>query len=111
MAYWRQQQATENDREDGRLSSPGGATPGRAVELAQIARDKERLDERRVIVNPISGERIIIRVSGAETGGELLVFDLYLPPGGHVPAGHTHPSQEERFTLIEGLMRFRVGSL
>jgi quercetin dioxygenase-like cupin family protein len=63
----------------------------------------------RVIVNPISGERIVIRQSGAETGGKLLSFDLFLPPGGHVPAGHVHPVQEERFTVISGLMRFRLG--
>jgi quercetin dioxygenase-like cupin family protein len=62
-----------------------------------------------VIVNPISGERIVIRQSGAQTGGELFSFDLYLPPGGHVPAGHVHPVQEERFTVIEGQMRFRIG--
>lgn len=62
----------------------------------------------RVIENPISGERIIIRESGAQNGGERLVFDLFLPPGGHVPAGHTHPSQEERFTIVAGQMRFRL---
>lgn len=63
----------------------------------------------REIVNPISGERIIIRQSGAQTGGQLLEFDLYLPPGGHVPARHAHPSQEERFTVVAGRMRFRLG--
>jgi len=63
----------------------------------------------RVIVNPISGERIVVRQSGAETGGELMSFDLYLPPGGHVPAGHVHPVQEVRFTVVEGQMRFRLG--
>lgn len=63
----------------------------------------------REIVNPISGERIIIRQSGAQTGGRLLVFDLYLPPGGHVPARHAHPVQEERFTVVAGQMRFRLG--
>jgi quercetin dioxygenase-like cupin family protein len=60
----------------------------------------------RVIQNPISGERIVIRTSAAETSGRLLVFDLSLPPGGHVPARHAHPIQEERFTVIEGRMRF-----
>jgi quercetin dioxygenase-like cupin family protein len=69
--------------------------------------DQERAG--RVIVNPISGEQIVIRQSGDETGGELLSFDLYLPPGGHVPASHVHPVQEERFTVIEGVMRFRLG--
>lgn len=62
-----------------------------------------------VIENPVSGERIVIRRSGAETGGELLAFDLFLPAGGRVPAGHVHPAQEERFTVVEGRMRFRLG--
>jgi quercetin dioxygenase-like cupin family protein len=62
-----------------------------------------------VIENPVSGERIVIRRSGDETGGELLEFDLFLPPGGSVPAGHVHPAQEERFTVVAGRMRFRLG--
>lgn len=63
----------------------------------------------RVIVNATSGERIEIVTSGAETGGELLVFDLELPPGAHVPARHVHPEQTERFTVVSGRMRFEVG--
>ena len=65
-------------------------------------------DERQ-IVNPVSGERIVIRTSGAETGGRLLVFDLVLPPAAHVPAGHTHPMQVERFTVLAGQVRFALG--
>src|SRR4030081_2891400 len=61
-----------------------------------------------VIDNPISGERIVIRQSGADTQGRLLSFDLFLPPGGHVPATHTHPVQEERFTVVTGRLRFRL---
>jgi mannose-6-phosphate isomerase-like protein (cupin superfamily) len=72
--------------------------------------DGERADgAMRVIANPVSGERIVIRQSGARTGGALLAFDLYLPPGGHVPARHVHPHQEERFTVISGRMRFHLG--
>jgi quercetin dioxygenase-like cupin family protein len=63
----------------------------------------------REIVNPISGERIIIRESAAQTGGRLLAFDLFLPPGGHVPARHVHPVQQETFSVIDGTMRFRIG--
>jgi quercetin dioxygenase-like cupin family protein len=63
----------------------------------------------RVIENPVSGERMLIRRSGADTGGALLSFDLELPPGAHVPAGHAHPTQEELFTVLAGRMRFRVG--
>ena len=62
-----------------------------------------------VIENPVSGERIVIRESGDHNGGRLLAFDLYLPPGGRVPAGHAHPQQEETFTVISGRMRFRLG--
>jgi quercetin dioxygenase-like cupin family protein len=62
-----------------------------------------------VIINPISGEHIVIRQSGAQTGGQVLSFDLYLPPGAHVPARHVHPMQEEHFTVVAGQMRFRLG--
>lgn len=63
----------------------------------------------RVIANPMSGERIVVRQTAEETHGELLAFDLYLPPGAKVPSGHTHPTQTERFTVISGRLRFRVG--
>jgi len=62
-----------------------------------------------VIHNPVSGERIVIRQTSAQTGGRLLSFDLFLRPGGHVPAGHVHPEQEERFTVVAGRMRFLIG--
>ncbi len=81
-------------------------TPAGALEPARAAVSDAAA---RVIENPISGERIIIRQSGAETGGQLLAFDLFLPPGGHVPSGHVHPTQEERFTVVAGQMRFRLG--
>jgi quercetin dioxygenase-like cupin family protein len=57
------------------------------------------------IVNPISGERIKILAAD----GDALVWELRLSPGGRVPAGHAHPRQEERFTVLEGRMRFRIG--
>ena len=62
----------------------------------------------RVIDNARSGERIVIRQSGAETHGQLLAFDLFLQPGAHVPAAHAHPRQEERFTVLAGRVRFRL---
>ncbi len=63
----------------------------------------------RLIVNPLSGERIVIRRAAAATGGTVLVWELTLAPGGHVPSRHRHPHQEESFTVLDGLMRFRVG--
>ena len=65
----------------------------------------------RVIDNARSGERIVIRQSGSETDGQLLAFDLFLQPGAHVPAAHSHPRQEERFTVLRGprpFSRWRV---
>src|SRR5262245_8174935 len=61
------------------------------------------------LVNPASGERITIRATAAETGGELVAIDLELPPGGRVPGWlHVHPHQEERFQVVKGTMRFRL---
>src|SRR5262249_22304596 len=41
---------------------------------------------------------------------QLVAIDLELPPGRRVPGGlHIHPLQEERFTVVEGTMRFRLG--
>jgi quercetin dioxygenase-like cupin family protein len=63
----------------------------------------------RVIDNPISGERIVIQTTAAQSGGQLLSFDLFLPPNGRVPARHVHPAQTEQFTVVEGRIRFRLG--
>src|SRR5437588_6297288 len=96
-----------------RPAPTGGSEPehtGRALEPgAQDASGGWIPAAGRVIDNPISGERIVIRESGAQTGGRLLSFDLFLPPGGHVPARHVHPVQEEQFTVVAGRMRFRLG--
>jgi quercetin dioxygenase-like cupin family protein len=62
-----------------------------------------------VIDNPVSGERIVFRQTAADTGGELLAIDLVLSPDGHVPGAHVHPSQEERFEIVSGTMKFRLG--
>lgn len=85
------------------------AHAGRAVEPIPPTIIEGIPAEGRVIVNPISDEHIIIRESGAQNGGTLLVFDLFLPPGAHVPARHVHPIQVEQFTVVTGQMRFRVG--
>ena len=62
-----------------------------------------------ILDNPITGERIIFRKTAADTGGELLAIDLILAPDGHVPGAHVHPSQEERFEVVSGTMKFRLG--
>ena len=59
--------------------------------------------------NPVTGERFTFTDTAASTGGELLAFELGLRPGGAVPIPHVHPIQTERFEVVAGLMRFRVG--
>jgi quercetin dioxygenase-like cupin family protein len=59
--------------------------------------------------NPISGERITFRKTAADTAGELLEIDLELAPDGHVPGKHVHPKQEERFEVLSGTMKFKMG--
>ena len=59
--------------------------------------------------NPVTGERFTFTHTAASTGGELLAFDFALRPGGAVPIPHVHPIQTERFEVLAGRMRFRVG--
>jgi quercetin dioxygenase-like cupin family protein len=62
-----------------------------------------------IISNPVSGEQITFLQTAADTNGELLEFELELTPDGHVPGAHVHPSQEERFHVLAGRMKFRRG--
>lgn len=55
--------------------------------------------------NPVTGERVVIRLGTQETGGERLLIDVYVRPGGAVAAEHIHPSIDETFTVLKG----RVG--
>jgi quercetin dioxygenase-like cupin family protein len=59
--------------------------------------------------NPVTGERFTFTHTAASTAGELLGFDFALRPGGAVPIPHVHPIQTERFEVLAGRMRFRVG--
>jgi quercetin dioxygenase-like cupin family protein len=59
--------------------------------------------------NPVSGEQITFLRTAADTRGESLEFEVTLAPDGHVPGAHVHPEQEERFHVLEGTMKFRLG--
>jgi quercetin dioxygenase-like cupin family protein len=59
--------------------------------------------------NAVTGERFTFIETAATTNGELLAFDFALRPGGAVPIPHVHPIQTERFEVVAGQMRFRVG--
>lgn len=55
------------------------------------------------IRDPVSRVRMTF-----EPQGENLLVDLWLEPGGRLPA-HFHPQQEERWSVVEGTARFRHG--
>ena len=61
------------------------------------------------IENPVTGERFTFIHTAASTDGELLAFDFALRPGGNVPVPHVHPIQTERFEVVSGSVRFRLG--
>ena len=68
-----------------------------------------RIQPGRTVENPVTGERFTFTQTAATTDGELLAFDFALRPGGAVPIPHVHPVQTERFEVLEGQMRFKVG--
>ncbi len=61
-----------------------------------------------VAENPVTGERVVVRVGTEDPGGELLVAELFVRPGGAVAGEHVHPSIDEWFTVLEGRVGFRL---
>ena len=61
-----------------------------------------------VLENPITGERAVARVGTEDSGGELLVADVFVRPGGAVAGEHVHPVIEETFTVVSGRVGFRL---
>lgn len=55
------------------------------------------------IEDPVLKLRMHMQVEGNRLGG-----DVELLPGGAI-GGHLHPAQEERWTVLEGKVRLRVG--
>lgn len=61
-----------------------------------------------VLEHPVTREKIVVRKTAHDTGGELFKGDLYLQPGAFVAAEHIHPLQVEHFEVISGTLRGRV---
>jgi len=62
-----------------------------------------------IIDSPQTGERLIIRSTAESSHGELFQAELIAQPGSYVVRSHLHPSQEERFVLLEGTYGYRIG--
>ena len=76
---------------------------------AQTGFDAAMITPGQTLENPVTGERFTFTHTASTTDGELLAFDFALRPGGAVPIPHVHPIQTERFEVVAGRMRFRVG--
>jgi quercetin dioxygenase-like cupin family protein len=61
------------------------------------------------IENPVTGERLVFHETSSETGGERVVFETIVQPGGFVAAAHVHPFQTEYFEVLEGTLGMRRG--
>ena len=61
------------------------------------------------VVNNATGERVVFRTLARDSDGALLRLDVFFPPGAGASAVHIHPHQEERFEILEGTLRLRVG--
>jgi mannose-6-phosphate isomerase-like protein (cupin superfamily) len=68
-----------------------------------------RITPGQTLANPVTGERFTFTHTAGSTNGELLAFDFALRPGGAVPVPHVDPIQTERFEVVDGHMRFRIG--
>ena len=94
-----------------RARATGAQATGAQASRAQASRQAQQTPFGglgRVIENPVSGERIVIQGPPPE-GGSALAWELFLAPGGRVPNSHVHPLQEERFWVLAGQVRFRLG--
>jgi mannose-6-phosphate isomerase-like protein (cupin superfamily)/uncharacterized protein YndB with AHSA1/START domain len=62
-----------------------------------------------VLDMPTVGVRVEIRRTAAETGGELVEFDVVGRARGFLAQPHIHPGQSEHYEVIEGAMRLVTG--
>jgi len=61
------------------------------------------------IESPQTGERLIIHSTAESSNGELFQAELLAQPGSYVVRSHRHPSQEERFVVLEGTYGYKIG--
>ncbi|MCC6196139.1 MAG: cupin domain-containing protein [Burkholderiales bacterium] len=55
--------------------------------------------------------RIEIRyLQEADAGRDIGCFEMTVPPGANVPPPHSHPANEELVYVLEGVLRYTVGS-
>ena len=61
------------------------------------------------VENPITGERLTFHATSADTNGEYVLVETAVKPNGFVAAPHMHPYQTERFQILSGTLKFKLG--
>jgi quercetin dioxygenase-like cupin family protein len=61
------------------------------------------------LTNPVTGETLIFHRTAAQTDGQSVLVETIVRPDGFVASAHVHPSQSERFQILEGLIELRIG--
>lgn len=56
------------------------------------------------------GSLAVIKVTAAETGGQMSIIEVTDPPGSQVP-WHVHHREDEGFWILEGSATFEVGDV
>jgi quercetin dioxygenase-like cupin family protein len=62
------------------------------------------------LVNPVTGERGVVRVAPSTENERTLVVDLFVQPGGAVSGEHVHPNLQEAFTVLRGKVGMRLNN-
>jgi quercetin dioxygenase-like cupin family protein len=60
------------------------------------------------LISPV-GERLLFCKTARDTNGELLEIEAYYLAHSSPPPEHYHPNQEERFQVISGEIRAKIG--
>jgi len=61
------------------------------------------------VENPATGERIVFLRTAADTDGAAVEMEATWPAGRRRTAPHVHPEAEERWEVLAGTARFRIG--
>jgi len=69
-------------------------------------RRKTMIRSGQTIENPVTGERVKFLKTSRDTGGEYVLIEATVAPGGGV-ASHVHPYQTEEFEIVSGSVEFK----
>ena len=96
-----------------RRRQQGGADsgcPGITKPLRNGRKDSHMIRKGDRLENPVTGEILIFHKTSEETDGESVLVETIVSPDGCVAAAHVHPSQSERFEVLDGQVGLKAGA-